>query len=234
MLPFVLFLTSLMTFQDAPRTPPAPAGVIVAAHSDKDWLPAADPSAPQWAGTSGVQATLDFFGKPVPLAPTEFRARWTGNNLYLLFICPYRTLYLKPDPVTDAKTNKLWDWDVAEAFIGTDFQKIGRYKEFEVSPRGEFVDLDINRDDKKAELGLAWDSGFKVSAKIDTDRKIWYGEMRIPFASLGVNAPKPGDQFRAGLYRIEGGEPNRIYVTWQPTGIKSFHQPAAFGRLVLK
>ncbi len=41
-------------------------------------------------------------------------------------------------------------------------------------------------------------------------------------------------QSRVGRYRIEGGEPNRTYVAWRPTGAKSFHVPAAFGKLVLK
>jgi hypothetical protein len=35
------------------------------------------------------------------------------------------------------------NWHVAEAFIGSDYLKTSRYKEFQVSPRGEFVDLDI-------------------------------------------------------------------------------------------
>jgi hypothetical protein len=202
--------------------------------ASNDWAPLADPQAAQWTGVRGGQATLDFFGKPVPLAPTEIRSRWTSGNLHLLFICPYKALYLKPGPVTGEESNKLWDWDVAEAFIGRDFEHIGRYKEFQVSPQNEFVDLDINREDPKAALGVAWQSGFKVKARVDAEKKIWYGEMSILFASLGLENPKTGDEFRIGLYRIEGPEPNRIYVAWQPTGKKTFHEPAAFGRLVLK
>ena len=44
----------------------------------------------------------------------------------------------------DIETNELWNWDVAEVFIGSDFKNIRRYKEFEVSPQAEWVDLDIN------------------------------------------------------------------------------------------
>ncbi len=215
-------------------TPNAPTNVIESTRSERDWKPAADPDSPAWAGQKSVLATRDFFGQPVPLSPTEIRSRWTNDYLYLFYVCPYKNLNLKPNPVTTAETDKLWDWDVAEAFLGSDFSHIGLYKEFQVSPRGEYVDLDINREDPKAALGVGWQSGFLVAARIDEQAHLWYGEMRIPFASLGLPAPKPGDQLRAGLYRIEGAEPNRIYVTWQPTGKKSFHEPAAFGLLVLR
>jgi hypothetical protein len=209
-------------------------GSITSVQAPTDWLPTADPDAPQWKGIEGVSASNDFFGKPTPLAPTAIRSRWTDANLYLLYVCPFRELYLKPNPVTDAETNKLWDWDVAEAFIGSDFDRITRYKEFQVSPQGEFVDLDIDRENPKPRGGVDWQSGFTVKARIDRERKVWYGEMRIPFASIAPEPPKPGTELRIGLYRIEGGEPDRTYIAWRPTGAKSFHVPAAFGRLILR
>ena len=199
-----------------------------------DWAPTADPDAPQWKGIAGISIGNDFYGKPVNLGPTVIRSRWTDGNLYLLYVCPYRELYLKPGPVTTEETNKLWDWDVAEAFIGSDFQHITRYKEFQVSPQGEFVDLDIDRENPKPRGGVDWRSGFTVKARIDKEKKIWYGEMKIPFASLSEASVKVGSEFRLGLFRIEGGEPNRTYVAWRPTGAKSFHVPTAFGRLVLR
>ena len=211
-----------------------PANVLVSLVAGKDWDPAADPAAAEWAALPGVDAARGFFGQEVPLPPTEIRSRWTQTNLYLLFKCPYKKLYLKPNPVTNAETNELWNWDVAEAFIGSDYLKTSRYKEFQVSPQGEFVDLDIDRDDPKAQKGVEWQSGLAVAARVDEKHRIWYGEMRIPFASLDVKTPKPGDELRIGLYRIEGPEPDRIYVCWRATGATTFHVPSAFGSLVLK
>ena len=228
----MLVLMMLFALFQQPLKPSAEV-VLESTLSEIEWVPEARIS-PEWASTRAVSATKDFYGHPVSLPPTEIRSRWTSHNLYLLYVCPYSQLYLKPSPVLREETDKLWNWDVAEAFIGTDFQHIGRYKEFEVSPQGEYVDLDIDRDDAKNQQGIAWQSGFAVSARIDPAKKIWYGEMRIPFASLGLNTPKAGDELRLGLFRIEGAEPKRIYVTWSPTGSKSFHVPAAFGRLILK
>jgi hypothetical protein len=96
------------------------------------------------------------------------------------------------------------------------------------------VDLDIDHADPKAQKGIEWDSGFTVKGKIDAEKKIWYGEMRIPFQSLNVKQPKTGDELRVGLYRISGEEPKRNYIAWRPTGASTFHVPDAFGSLVLE
>jgi hypothetical protein len=53
-----------------------------------------------WQGGHAVPAESDRYGKPLPGYRTEIRSRWTKNNLYFLFICPYDTLYLKPAPDT--------------------------------------------------------------------------------------------------------------------------------------
>jgi len=243
MLTLVLFLT-LMQAATTPTLPVTeirgaeqasdPSNVIESLMAAKDWDPAADPASPEWMAIKGVEATKGFFGEAAGLPTTEIRSRWTQKYLYLLFSCPYKYLHLKPKPDTAAKTNELWNWDVAEAFIGSDYLKTSRYKEFQVSPQGEFVDLDIDLGDQKAQKGIEWQSGFTVAAQVDEKHNIWYGEMKIPFGSLDVKAPKAGDELRIGLYRIEGSEPHRIYVAWRPTGANTFHVPSAFGSLVLK
>ncbi|MBI4874362.1 MAG: carbohydrate-binding family 9-like protein [Acidobacteria bacterium] len=193
----------------------------------------ADPASPSWKGIAPAVAEGDHFGKPVPGHRTEIRSRWTADNLYLLFVCPYETLYLKENPVTGAETNKLWNWDVAEVFAGADFANIRHYREYQVSPQGEWVDLDIDRDRPKPEGGWTWNSGFKVKARIDRDRKIWYGEMRIPMRSIDTRDAAPGNQMRINFYRIQGPPPDRKFVCWQPTGARNNHVPEAFGRLEL-
>lgn len=209
------------------------AGVIPSKYVDKDFALTADPSSGAWKDAAAVFATNGPRGEPAPGHRTEIRSRWSDRNLYFLFICPYRTLFLKPNPSTTEETNKLWDWDVAEVFVGTDFQNIRRYKEFEVSPQGEWVDLDIDRDHPLAAGGRLWNSGFASKARIDSDNQIWYAEMRIPIDKIDSRRPAAGLEMRVNLYRIEGGPPNRIYIAWQPTGQPTFHVPEAFGRLRL-
>ena len=128
--------------------------VIQSSKAGHDLDPDTNPASGFWKSAPAVFATNDNFGKPWTGLKTEIRSRWTKDNLYFLFICPYDELWLKPEPATGTETNKLWDWDVAEVFIGSDFEHIRRYKEFELSPQGEWVDLDINLDSRASAGGV--------------------------------------------------------------------------------
>lgn len=208
-------------------------GVILSHYTRNGFLLTADPEAKPWKGVPGVFADRGAKGELLAPYRTEIRSRWTDRDLYLLFICPYKQLHLKPSPTQTAETNQLWDWDVAELFIGSDFKNIRRYKEFEMSPQGEWVDLDIDLDTPHPEAGWLWNSGFQVKARIDPVRKVWYGEMRIPFEKIDTRRPRPGLEMRANLYRCQGAGADRKYIAWQPTHSDSFHVPESFGRLKL-
>ena len=195
----------------------------------------ADPSAPFWTDAPRVRSQADQYGRPVPGYELEVRSRWTKQDLYLLFICHHQSLlYLKPNPSQTTETNELWNWDVAEAFIGDDFKQIEQYKEFEVSPQGEWVDLAINRLPHSTELAVRWNSGFEVKAKTNPGGGVWYGEMRIPFSAISKAAPHDGLELRANFYQMQGELPDRKQIAWQPTYSSTFHVPKAFGRIRLK
>src|SRR5882672_9160200 len=81
-------------------------GVIVSQHAKTDAAPSADPAAKFWKGVPGVFADHSAKGDPTPGHRTEIRSRWTRQFLYLLFVCPYETLYLTPSPARDRETNK--------------------------------------------------------------------------------------------------------------------------------
>ena len=218
----------------AARAAAADGSVIVSHRARADFALTADPGAAPWKSVSGVVAEKDRFGKVVPHHRTEIRSRWTDKNVYFLFIAPYEELYVKPDPTTTAETNKLWDWDVAEAFIGADFKDIKKYKEFQVSPQAEWVDLAIDRGTQPPSHDVAWNSGYEVKARVDRDHRIWYGAMRIPMPAIGVPAPKPGVETRINLYRCQGPPDHRKYINWQAVKNETFHTPEAFGRLRLR
>ena len=156
-----------------------------------------NPNSEIWANAPRVTVDRDYFGNPIPGPPTEFRSRWTKEHLYLLSICPYDELNLKPEPDTAAETPRLWNWDVAEAFIGSGADRMTRYKEFQVSPQSEWVDLDIDRDDPQGQAGMKWNSGYSVKGRVDARARIWYGAMRIPFAAIDTRLPQKGRELRS-------------------------------------
>ncbi|MGA8868882.1 MAG: carbohydrate-binding family 9-like protein [Candidatus Sulfotelmatobacter sp.] len=208
-------------------------GVIESAKASQDMSLSTDPAISFWQAARPVYADKDPYGETLPRYRTEIRSRWTEKNLYFLFVCPYEELNLKPSPSTTTETFHLWDWDVAEVFIGSDFQNIRRYREFEISPQGEWIDLDIDLAKPHHEDGWTWNSGFEVAARIDSAAKIWYGAMRIPFSALQSRPPADGGRFRVNLFRSQGPPPKRTAVVWQPTMSTTFHVPEKFGLLRL-
>ena len=207
--------------------------LAIASFTLRESQPDTDPHSAFWSSASRVIAEGDFYGHPIRGHRTEVLLQWTPQNLYLLFLCPYEQLHLKPNPNLAAETYELWNWDVAEVFIGADFQNIRRYKEFEVSPQGEWVDLDVNLDNPPHEVGWVWESGCEVAARIDASEKIWYGFMRIPWLSIAPDPPTAGKEFRINFYRCQGSDPDRKYITWRPVHRPGFHTSEAFGILRL-
>jgi hypothetical protein len=207
--------------------------VFESKHASEDVALSTDPSSAFWKNAGLIYAEQGKNGESVGRYRTEIRSRWTQDNLYFLFICPYETLYLRPQPRTSEETYQLWDWDVAEVFLGTDFKNIRKYKEFEVSPQGEWIDLDIDLDKPHHEDGWTWNSGFAVAARVDREARVWYGAMRIPFLALGIHGPKSGEEFRINLFRSQGPPFQRVQITWRPTMRDTFHVPEQFGVLLL-
>ena len=225
--------TLLMLLLSSSMAAAADQAVIESIHAAQDVSIDLDPTSTFWRASSPVYIENDTLGKVVPLYRTEVRTRWTKNNIYFLFVCPYQQLYLKPSPAPQQETNQLWNWDVAEVFIGSDFKDIQRYKEFEMSPQAEWIDLDIDLRKPHHEEGWTWNSGFEVKARIDAASHIWYAAMRIPFTSIDTRPAAPGNTLRINLFRSEGPPSHQQAVTWQAPMKSTFHVPERFGLIRL-
>jgi hypothetical protein len=225
LLAMVPMLLSLCSAQEQPT--------FESTRADADPSLDTDPQSSFWAHAGSIYAAVDAQGHEAPGYRTEVRSRWTKDNLYFLFVCPYKHLYLKPSPSVETETYALWNWNVAEVFIGSDYQNIKRYKEFEVSPQNEWVDLDIDLNSPHHEEGWKWNSGFAHEARIDAVSHTWYVAMRIPFSAVTSKSPAVGSKFRINLYRTEGSGHDAKEVMWRPTLSKTFHVPERFGELKL-
>jgi hypothetical protein len=191
------------------------------------------PDSDFWRSAPSIQMDASIDGRAQPEFRTEVRSRWTDRYIYFLFICPYQQLYLRPKPDSSHETNQLWNWNVAEVFLGSDFTDIQRYKEFEVSPQNEWIDLDVNLHNPHHEEGWVWNSGFQHAARVDAGKHVWVAALRIPFAALDKSRPKAGKTFRSNFYRTEGSTDHPKEILWQPTMKETFHVPERFGLLKL-
>jgi hypothetical protein len=170
-----------------------------------------------------------------PKIKTEIRAFWTDRDLYLLFQCPYTVLNLFL-PADNSKPHVgLWDRDVVEMFLGDDWQNIRHYREFEIAPTADWIDLAIDLDKKNNDH--SWRSGWQTMARIDEAHKTWYAAARIPLSAVSSDPVRNGTKWRMNLYRIDGlgADPQRHFLCWQPTCVLDRdpnHVPEHFGTLV--
>ena len=195
-----------------------------------------DPHSATWAhaGSAWIAKdcthTIDY-----PQLKTEVRAFWTDTDLYLLFVCPYTELNLWLPADNSKDRLKLWDRDVVEFFLGDDWNDIRHYREFEIAPTGDWVDLAI--DLNKRRYDAKWNSDFERQGRIDEKNHVWYAAARVPLQSVSEQPVTAGTRWRANLYRIDGlgADPQRHFMCWQPTCVVNRdpnHVPEHFGSLI--
>ncbi len=186
------------------------------------------PASKAWENAPAIQFDQDWQGKnPDPQRETEVRLLWTKDALYLKFIARYRTITVFPDAEPNGRRDHLWDRDVAEVFLQPPGPAARSYKEFEVSPNGYWIDLDIAPGEKHD-----LQSGLKRRVTIDEKSKTWVAELALPMKSLTAHFD-PTAAWRVNFYRVEGATEPRFYAAWQPTGTPTpnFHVPKVFGKL---
>ena len=96
-----------------------------------------------------------------------------------------------------------------------------------MSPRGVWIDLDIDLDKPHHEDGWKWNSGFEVSARIDPTTHLWYGAMKIPYAAVDNHPAAAGNTLRINFFRSQGPASARHQIAWQAPVSNSFRRAGA-------
>ncbi|HZQ71012.1 MAG TPA: carbohydrate-binding family 9-like protein [Terriglobales bacterium] len=224
----VILASSVMMSQTAPKSQCKAAAEAVATHIGHPLaLNAAHPD-PEWKQAQPISFCSDWQGKnPDPARATTVRLLWNAQTLYLRFECRYREIFIFDDSDPNGRRDHLWERDVAEMFLQEDPSQPHDYKEFEISPNGMWIDLDISRN------GLAdLKSGLQRSVSLDKASKLWAAELAIPLKSLSSKFD-PAREWRVNFFRVEGSQEPRNYFAWRPTHSPqpNFHVPEAFGVL---
>jgi alpha-galactosidase len=180
----------------------------------------------EWSRTEPVSFCHDWQGKNEdPQRSSEVRVLWTDDMIYLRFRCRYRGLHVFSDADPNGRKDELWDRDVAEVFLQPDRFGEKYYKEFEVSPNGQWLDLDITPQGLRPIT-----SGMRSRVAIDELARVWTADLAIPIAAITSNFD-PAQSWRVNFFRCEGVDPERFYSAWQPTETEkpNFHVPEKFG-----
>lgn len=182
----------------------------------------------EWQRDEPVTFCRDWQGRNEdPWRSTGVRVLWTGDHLYIRFRCQYRAIHVFPDADPNGRRNELWDRDVAEVFLQPDHFGEKYYKEFEVSPNGQWLDLDITPQ------GLRYiASGMRSRVSVDQSTKTWIANLAIPIGAI-TSGFDPAQSWRVNFFRCEGVDPQRFYAAWQATNTAqpNFHAPEKFGTL---
>ena len=187
------------------------------------------PEPSSWEAAPSLRFQADWQGKNAdPERETEVRLLWTPEALYLRFRAKYRVITVFADAEPNGRRDQLWDRDVAEVFLQPNELDRRRYKEFEISPNGMWIDLDIAPGEKHD-----LKSGLRRRAALNEASKTWIAELALPMKSLTERFDAAAS-WRVNFYRVEGTREPRFYSAWQPTGtpVPNFHVSQVFGKLI--
>jgi len=116
------------------------------------------------------------------------------------------------------RTKPLWLWLallvtglalVAAGCGGDDNEAAGTGATTGASGGNEAADqtITVNWGTEPPSHDVSWNSGYEVKARLDEAKKVWYGEMRIPFDKIDKRPPKSGNELRINFYRLQGPPP---------------------------
>lgn len=184
------------------------------------------------AGVKTVALVLAESGAPCRLQ-SEFSAYHDDAFLYVIFRCAddhvVATMLEHDAP--------LWQEDVVEVFLAP--SGLARYYELEVNPLGTTFDAVVDSPDGRRDtmsVDTAWTcKGLRASIRRVTEGRVVMVDtmLAIPFASLERGSPRPGETWRANMFRIDRSPDGDEFAAWRPTERvpSDFHVPARFGTL---
>jgi hypothetical protein len=213
---------ALILRAQAPCTTGQPTATLSIPHVSGNPPLTLDPKDPNWQHAGSAVMEKDCSRVIVyPSIRTEVRGFWTDTHLHFLFRCPYQELNVFLPASNDKPRVKLWDRDVVEMFLGDDWKNIRHYREFEIAPTGDWIDLAIDLD--RDSYDHSWRSGWTTAARIDKASHVWYAAACIPLSAVTTGEVSPGTRWRVNLYRIEGLGPDsqRHFLCWQPTCVQN-------------
>jgi hypothetical protein len=222
-----------------PRTLPSPKRVLVPKLEGSIKMDG-ELDEPVWKKAAALAPFFHSDGSGRERGNTEIRLWYDDQALYLAWICHDSEI----QATFTARDSKFWEEEVAEFFVTP--KELTRYYELQWNPLGGVFDAIIENEVDERGVSKRFEgewgytaTGMKSAVKVkgtvgrpgDKD-ELWQVEVSVPFSDLNQPAPKPGEVWRANFYRFNRatGQPAEL-LSWSPTYLPGFHQPARFGYL---
>jgi hypothetical protein len=184
---------------------------------------------PHWKQTvAGELSTLP--GSPPAARKTTLRAAFDDANIYVLVECELPAS-MKPMAATNQESVAIYLAPVAGRDLAYRFTVGLRFGIRSDAASGFVTDA---MDPRHGKFDPDWSGEWTHESRLEPDKNRWLALVKIPFKTLGVDAPKAGTFWRANFGRVHTAAPDRIERSlWSVTpGTKGMEDRNDFGELV--
>ena len=167
-------------------------------------------------------------------ATTSVRALYDDNCLYFAFEC-HEPLIDRLKARFTGRDGPVHRLDCGEILLGPDRSR-RRYYHWIIAPADNALYDDRTGFKTMADQDPSWNSDCEYAYFVDKGKKRWLLEVRIPFATMGVQTPKPGAWWLANFGRERRAHTNNTdspdsFYLWSQDEASGFCSPEAFGKI---
>jgi hypothetical protein len=201
--------------------------VLLSGHKSVAFIPAFQGEIPQAADWNTAVTLTPFLENKLgqaPQATTQVKMLYNRKAMFLHVVCaePGGTAALH-DGITQ-RDGEEWSENDLELFIDPDNARKKYFQLVTNSIGGMFDALKEN-----GKTDVSWNGDWSVHTSHQANG--WTADFTIPFASLGMTAPTPGDIWGFNICRVRPGA--NEYSAWSPT-FGLFDNPQQFGQIVFR
>ena len=166
--------------------------------------------------------------------PTKVRLVYDDKNIYVAFECE-EPLISHVVARSTGRDGRIWTMDCGEILFGPSRSR-RRYYHWIMAPAKDAVYDDRTGFKTLEDQDASWNGPCEYAYFIDKANKRWFLEVKIPFSTMGVEAPKAGAWWLANFGRERQAQRKGIHgnpelFLWSQEESLGFCDPAAFGKV---
>ena len=171
----------------------------------------------EWKGAVELTGFSVLGGKVETGEQTTVCVTRDANSLRIGFRCAQSSG--RPKATVSGRDGPVWEDDAVEVFVQPDVEE-RVYYQFVLNSVGAITDC--------RNMDMGWDGEVEYQAR--TEQGAWTGELRVPFAAVGLTPPFEGRAIGFNVCR-DRQTPSGELSCWSPMRGDSFHDAGGFGRL---